>query len=232
MKKRQRLGQHFLKSEKIAQEIVAAAKITKQDSVLEIGAGKGILIPFLCENAKKVTSYETDKQLYQDTKLRFGNSNLKLKLGDGFKSKENFTVFVSNLPYSKSRDTIEWLIQKKFSRAVVMVQKEFAEKLVTESKERKAISILAQHAFDMEPVIKVGKSNFIPQPRVDSVVLILKSKKVVSKELLKTVNKLFSYRRKTIQNILKQFGKESDSTKRLDDLDGDEIIKIAKQIIK
>ncbi len=232
MKKRQRLGQHFLKSEKIAEKIVATAKLSKHDSVLEIGTGRGILIPFLCKNAKKVTSFETDKKLYHDAKIHYTASNLKLKLGDGFKSKENFTVFISNLPYSKSRDAIEWLIQNKFSRAVIMVQKEFAEKLETKSKERKAISVLAQYAFDIEPVIKVSKTNFIPQPKVDSVVLKLKSKKVVSKELIKTVNKLFSYRRKTIKNILKQFGKDSDSTKRLDELDGDEIIKIAKQIIK
>jgi len=233
MKKRQRLGQHFLKSEKIAENIVAAANLSKHDSVLEIGTGRGILIPFLCKNAKQITSFETDKKLYHDAKVRYSISNLKLKLGDGFKSKENFTVFVSNLPYSKSRDAIEWLVQKKFSRAVIMVQKEFAEKLETKlKKKRKAISVLAQHAFDIEPVIKVSKTNFTPQPKVDSVVLKINSKKVVSKELIKTVNKLFSYRRKTIQNILKQFGKVSDSTKRLDELDGDEIIKIAKQIIK
>ena len=232
MKTRQRLGQHFLKSEKIAENIVAAANLSKHDSVLEIGTGKGILIPFLCKNAKKVTSFETDKKLHYDAKIHYTASNLKLKFGDGFKSKENFTVFVSNLPYSKSRDAMEWLIQKKFSRAVIMVQKEFAEKLEKKSKERKAISVLAQYAFDIEPVIWVSKTNFIPRPKVDSVVLKLKSKKTVSKELIKTVNKIFSYRRKTIQNILKQFGKESDSTKRLDELDGDEIIKIAKQIIK
>ncbi len=207
MKKRRRLGQHFLKSEKIAENIVAAANLSKHDSVLEIGTGRGILTPFLCKNAKKVTSFETDKKLYHDAKVHYTASNLKLKLGDGFKSKENFTVFVSNLPYSKSRDAIEWLIQNKFSRAIIMVQKEFAEKLQTKSKkDKKAISILAQYAFDIEPVIKVSKTNFIPQPKVDSVVLKLKSKKVVSKELIKTVNKLFSYRRKTIQNILKQFG--------------------------
>ena len=233
MKKRQRLGQHFLKSEKIAQNIVDAAKLSKHDSVLEIGTGRGILIPFLCKNAKQVMSFETDKKLYHDAKVHHSISNLKLKLGDGFKSKENFTVFVSNLPYSKSRDAMEWLVQKKFSRAVIMVQKEFAEKLETKlKKKRKAISVLAQHAFDIEPVIKVSKTNFTPQPKVDSVVLKINSKKVVSKELIKTVNKLFSYRRKTIQNVLKQFGKVSDSTKRLDELDGDEIIKIAKQIIK
>ncbi|GFN41082.1 MAG: conserved hypothetical protein, partial [Marine Group I thaumarchaeote] len=83
MKKRQRLGQHFLKSEKIAKNIVAAVKLTKYDSVLEIGTGRGILIPFLCKNAKKVTSFETDKKLHYDAKVNYTTSNLKLKLGDG-----------------------------------------------------------------------------------------------------------------------------------------------------
>ena len=56
MRNRQRLGQHFLTSESVAKKIVNAASITKNDIVLEIGTGKGILIPHLCENSKKVIS--------------------------------------------------------------------------------------------------------------------------------------------------------------------------------
>jgi len=234
MKKRQKLGQHFLKSAKIAQSIVSAAKITKNENVLEIGTGKGILTTLLCKTAKQVVSFEKDRELYKSAVANMSNiTNLKLRQGDGFKSNENFSVFVSNLPYSKSRDAIEWLIQKKFSRAVIMVQKEFAEKLETKSKkERKAISILTQHALEIEPIANVQKTNFFPQPKVNSVVLKIKSKRKISKDLIKVVNKLFSYRRKTLHKILLQFNKSYDSTKRLDELDGDEIIKIAKQIIE
>ncbi|KAG2473869.1 MAG: Ribosomal RNA adenine methylase transferase [Nitrosopumilales archaeon] len=234
MKKRQKLGQHFLKSEKIAQSIVSAAKITKNENVLEIGTGKGILTTLLCKTAKQVVSFEKDRELYKSAVANLSNiTNLKLRQGDGFKSNENFSVFVSNLPYSRSRDAIEWLIQKKFSRAVIMVQKEFAEKLKTKSKkERKAISILTQHALEIEPIANIQKTNFFPQPKVDSVVLKVKSKRKISKDLIKVVNKLFSYRRKTLHKILVQFNKSNDSTKRLDELDGDEIIKIAKQIIE
>jgi len=230
MKKRQRLGQHFLTSDKIAKQIVSAAKSSKQDTVLEIGTGKGILVPQLCKNAKKVISIEADKNLHDAAKSKFSDiTNLTLKYGDGFKSKDNFSIFVSNLPYSKSKNAIEWLIQRKFLRAVVMVQKEFAQKLL---KEKKAISVLANYALDIKEIVKVGKNNFFPPPKVDSVVLELTQKKSASKKLILTVNKLFSYRRKTLQNILKQFGKNIESDKRLDDLSGDEIIKIAKQIIK
>ena len=233
MKKRQKFGQHFLKSKKIAESIVFAANLTRDDVVLEIGTGMGILTPLLCERSKKVISYESDRKLYQLVKSRFKNiSNLKLKYGDGFKCKENFSIFVSNLPYSQSRKAIEWLIQKKFSRGVIMMQKEFTEKLLTNSKKnRKAISVLAQHALDINKIIKVHKSNFSPQPKVESVVLKIKRKTTVSNDLIKTINRLFSYRRKTLKNILERFGKNIESTKRLDDLNGDEIIKIAKQII-
>ncbi len=230
MKKRQRLGQHFLTSDKIAKQIVSAAKSSKQDTVLEIGTGKGILVSQLCKNAKKVISIEADKDLHDAAKSKFSDiTNLTLKYGDGFKSKDNFSIFVSNLPYSKSKNAIEWLIQRKFLRAVVMVQKEFAQKLL---KEKKAISVLANYGLDIKEIMKIGKNNFFPSPKVDSVVLELTRKKSASKELILTVNKLFSYRRKTLQNILKQFGKNIKSDKRLDDLSGDEIIKIAKQIIK
>jgi len=232
MKKRQRLGQHFLSSQSVAKSIVLAAGITKNDVVLEIGTGKGILVPFLCNRAKKVISIESDRELYQTAEEKFSDiTNLTLKHGDGFKFEDNFSVFVSNLPYSKSRKAIEWLIQKKFSRAIIMVQKEFAEKLFQKEKSRKSISVLVNYAVDIEKIMDVKKTNFSPAPKVDSSVLRLRRKKTVSKELIKAVNRIFSYRRKTIQNILKQVGKSIESNKRIDDLTGDEIIKIAKQII-
>lgn len=231
MKKRQRLGQHFLQSQNIAKSIVESAKITKNDTVLEIGTGRGILTPLLCEHAKSVVSIETDWELYSEAQAQFSNMpNLELVHGDGFKSDVEFTVFVSNLPYSQSRKAIEWLAQKKFSRAVVMVQKEFSEKLFSESNDIRAVSVIANYAFDMEPIINVGKANFNPPPKVDSVVLHLRHKNIVPKELIKTVNHLFSYRRKTLGNVLKKFGQTVQSTKRLEELSGDEIIKIAKQI--
>jgi len=234
MKKTQKLGQHFLKSQSLAKSIVSAANLTKSDVVLEIGTGTGILVPHLCEKAGKVISIEYDKELYMNALSEFSHlDNLTIKHGDGFQSKVHFTVFVSNLPYSKSRQAMEWLVQKKFSHAIVMVQKEFTEKLqATMGKDRKSISVIVNHCFDIEQLMKVKKTNFIPIPKVDSVVLKLTQKKIMNEKLVKTINKLFSYRRKTIQNISKQFGYEIKSDMRLDDLDGEEIIKIAKKFIK
>ena len=98
---RKKLGQNFLNSKSIAKFIVDSAKISKNNTVYEIGIGKGILTPFLCENAKNVISVEKDHQLYEETMMKFSKiENLKIIYGDGFKQNEKFDIFVSNLPYS------------------------------------------------------------------------------------------------------------------------------------
>ena len=234
MIKRKQFGQHFLNSNSIAKSIISEAKITKADIVFELGTGLGILTPLLCEKANKVISVDVDEKLIRNAKSAFSNiDNLILKSGDGFKKKDSFSIFVSNLPYSKSKDAIEWLAQASFSHGVIMVQKEFADKLLTKSsKERKAVSIVANHAFEIKEISKVGKNNFSPSPKVDSVILKIIKKNTMNKDLIQTINKIFSYRRKTIKNILKQFNKETVIDKRLDDLSGDEIIHLANQILE
>ncbi|MCV0409224.1 rRNA adenine dimethyltransferase family protein [Nitrosopumilus sp.] len=234
MIKRKRFGQHFLNSNSIAKSIVSEAKITKNDTVFELGTGLGILTPLLCEKANKVISMDVDEQLIEDAKSDFSKiHNLILKSGDGFKNNDSFTIFVSNLPYSKSKEAIEWLAESSFSHGVIMVQKEFAEKLLAKSsKKRKAISVIADHAFEISILSNVSKNNFSPPPKVDSVILKIVKKNIMKKDLIQTINKIFSYRRKTVKNILKQFNKETVIDKRVDDLSGDEIINIANQILE
>ena len=234
MIKRKLLGQHFLNSNSIAESIVSEAKITKNDVVFELGTGLGILTPLLCKNAKQVISVDADEKLIKNAKITFSQiQNLILKSGDGFKKKDSFSIFVSNLPYSRSKDAIEWLAQSLFSHGVIMVQKEFAEKLVAKSsKQRKAISVIAQHVFEIKTLSKVGKNNFSPPPKIDSVVLKIKKNNTLKKEQIQVINKIFSYRRKTVKNILKQFNKETNIDKRVDDLSGDEIVNLANQILK
>ena len=232
MIKRKKLGQHFLNSNSIAEKIIQKADVASNDIVYEIGTGLGILTPLLCKHAKKVISIDADRELFQKAKENFLKiKNLELKHGDGFKTKDKFTIFVSNLPYSKSKDAIEWLAATPFLHGVIMVQKEFAEKLLTKSpKERKAVTVLANHTLEIQTVSKVDKKNFTPNPKVDSVILKIKKRKSIDRELISVINKIFSYRRKKISNILKQFGMETTSEKRLDDLSGEEIVKIAEKI--
>ena len=234
MIKRKRFGQHFLNSNSIAKSIVSEAKITKNDVVFELGTGLGILTPLLCEKANKVISVDVDEQLIENAKSLFSNiDNLILKSGDGFKTMDSFSIFVSNLPYSKSKEAIEWLAKSSFSHGVIMVQKEFAEKLLAKSsKKRKAISVIADHVFEIKVISNVGKNNFSPPPKVNSMILQIVKKNIMKKDLIQTINKIFSYRRKTVRNILKQFNKESVIDKRVDDLSGDEIINLANQILE
>ena len=233
MIKRKLLGQHFLNSKSIAELIVKEAEISKNDVVFEIGTGPGILIPLLCENAQKVISVDADEKLIKKARLNFSKfDNLVLKSGDGFNQKDVFSIFVSNLPYSKSKEAIEWLAQNSFSHGVIMVQKEFAEKLLATSKNRRAVSIIATYTLDIEKISVVGKNNFSPPPKVDSVILKISKKTTLDKKLISLINDLFSYRRKTVKNILKQFNKQSTIEKRIDDLSGDEIVNLAKQILK
>ncbi len=227
MNKRQRLGQHFLNSQSIADEITGAADIGGEDVVLEIGTGHGILTSRLCRLASRVISVEADHELYLQTRARLCFENLTLVNADGFKTDFSFSVFVSNLPYSKSKTALEWLATRRFSRAVIMVQREFADKLLNQTR---AISIIANYCFGMERITTVGRHNFDVPPDVDSVVIKLEQKHVLSRDVIRAINLLFSYRRKTVSNILKKFGISSAEQKRLDNLSGDEIIRLGTQI--
>ena len=235
MIKRRSLGQHFLTSHSIAKSIVSLAEITKEDTILEVGTGKGILTDLLCQKAKQVISVEKDPVLHSKAKESLSHiQNLALVEGDAFKRDFEFNIFVSNLPYSESRACIEWLVQREFKRAIIMVQKEFSQKLVVKKggKERRAISVIASYCFDMKNLMDVKNTNFRPPPKVDSVVISITQKNILSSGIVRTVNKLFSFKRKTIRHIGKKMGLEIDSDKRLEEMPEEEIIAIAKRIAK
>ena len=156
MNKRKKLGQHFLKSNNITKFIVDSANITKNDVIYEVGIGRGILTSFLCKNSKHVISVEKDKSLYNEIINVFSDTkNLTIIHGDGFKQNEKFDIFISNLPYSKSRTAINWMLMQKFSLSIIMVQYDFAQKLLSTKKDRKAISVLAQSGFNMKILRKM-----------------------------------------------------------------------------
>ena len=233
MIKRRYLGQHFLKSQSIAKSMVSEAGITSNDTVYEIGTGFGIITRLLCGRAKKVVSVEVDKLVCEQAKARLSDmKNLTLEAGDGFKGYRDFSVFVSCLPYSKSRHAIEWLAQNPFSHGVIMVQDEFAQKLLTRTaSQRRAVNIVANHTLEMTHVANVNRKNFDPIPRVNSVILRIRKKRTIDKKMIDAINLIFAYRRKTIRNIFRQLGRDTEWDGRLDDLSYKEIINLAKEII-
>ncbi|MEC7372935.1 MAG: rRNA adenine dimethyltransferase family protein [Thermoproteota archaeon] len=226
-----KLGQNFLNSKSIAKFIVDSATISKNNTVYEIGIGKGILTPYLCEQSKNVISVEKDLNLYEESKVKFSNiKNLKIIHGDGFKQNEKFDIFVSNLPYSESKKAIQWMLMEKFQHGIVMVQYDFAKKLLSHDNDRKAISVLAQSGFEMKILKTIGKENFTPKPKINSSIMSFTRKHTFSKELIQSVNLMFSFRRKKLQNIGKKLGLEIKSDQRLEEMSNNEIIKFAKKI--
>ena len=266
-RRRRRLGQHFLASPSVARLIVSEAGITGSDTVLEVGTGLGVLTPMLCGRARKVISVEADRRLAERAGAELGGiGNLVLRHGDGFGVGERFSVFVSSLPYSQSRRAVEWLAQAEFSRGVIVVQKEFADKLMAGSCDgdgdggsgstpgtaragagilprRRAISVIAGHCFEIRAVASVGRNNFVPPPDVDSVVLGLAKRSTLDGRQIATINRIFSYRKKTVRNILRQFGMRGEDSvggwgwdsavldMRIDGLAGGELVRLADRII-
>ena len=208
--RRKALGQHELVDLDVLQTILMAAAITKRDTVFEAGAGRGELTEKLSKTAGRVVAYELDKRLFLALKARFDQyDNIKIINGDAFISNDKFDIFVSNLPYSQSRRFIEWLVTKKFKRAVVTFQREFADKLnaAPSSRNYKSVSVLARSRFQLDVIAQVDKRAFRPIPKVDATVLsiIPHDDNVVMPETVKALNLLFSYRRKRLSRVLSTF---------------------------
>lgn len=234
---RRALGQHMLVDRRILHRVVSAAHIGKDEIVLEAGTGQGILTAELCKYAQQVISYEIDVKLYQKAKEQLSSQfkNLELINADLFKT-WNFhflNVFISNLPYSRSRDAVEWLSTQEFDRAILMVQEEFADKLSARpsSKNYRAISALAAHCFSIEKLFRVGSESFEPQPKVESSVIRITPLNVVTKELIRNTNLLFSRRNKKASSVAAEIGTIIDASygnKRIDELEPRHLIQMAE----
>ncbi|MEW6603429.1 MAG: 16S rRNA (adenine(1518)-N(6)/adenine(1519)-N(6))-dimethyltransferase RsmA [Thermoproteota archaeon] len=226
------LGQHMLVDRRVLAKIIDAAKIGKDEVVLEAGTGQGILTTELCKSAKSVVSYEIDKKLHNQTKARLQFQNLELVNADLFKTANlDFDVFASNLPYSRSRDALEWLATQKFDRAILMVQQEFADKLVAKpgSKNYRAISALAAQCFSIEKLFSVGRQSFEPQPRVESVVIRLIPVNTVTRRTINNLNLLFSKRNKKASAVASKASIKADfGDKRIDQLSPADLVRMAE----
>ena len=231
----------MLVDRRILAKILSAAYIGKDEIVLEAGTGQGILTAELCKYAKQVISYEIDINLYRKVQeqqqflSRF--KNLQLVNADLFKSKDPhfFDVFVSNLPYSRSRDAIEWLSTQEFDRAILMVQEEFADKLAARpgSKNYKAISALAAHCFAIEKLFKVRRGSFEPQPKVESLIVRITPINLVTREVIRNINLLFSRRNKKASFVAAELGTIIDANygnKKIDQLGSRHLIRMAELI--
>src|ERR687890_2357058 len=233
--KRKSFGQHTLIDNRILARIVDASQITREEIVYEAGTGSGVLTKQLCKSAKLVTSFEIDSEIYKKAcRLCYCYSNLKLINVDIFKIYDlQFDIFISNLPYSRSRDALQWLPFQKFKRAIIMTQKEFVDKLQAKPGEKnyRAITVLSQHYFTIERLFNVSKEAFDPQPSVESTLIRLVPRSAtIDKNTITKLNFLFSKRNKKASAISKRFdNKIRYDDKKIDQLTVKELMEIVSE---
>lgn len=236
--KRRSLGQHMLIDIKILAKVIEVSQINKNEIVCEGGTGNGILTYELCKHAKSVISVEIDKVLFAKARARkqvSNLSNLQLLNVDLFKILNlKFDVFISNLPYSKSKDAFHWLPLQKFDRAILMIQREFADKLQAKPGENnyRAISVLTQHCFILQKLFSVNKDAFDPEPSVESVVIkLIPRYQRITRRTIRNLNYVFSQRNKKASSVAKKFGIKFDfGDIRIDELKSGELIELVNLI--
>ena len=227
--KRTDYGQHFLIDYSTISKIIESCDVRKKDTVLELGTGYGYLTKEISKLAKVVYSFEIDKELYSKAKTYLMNvENIRIFNEDFFAHDPFvFDFFLSNIPYSRSKDIMKWLSLHEFREAVIMVQKEFSEKLMASPGNPKysVVTVLTQYCFDIEPLFEVGKDSFLPPPQIQSTVIRLKSKKKkMTKDIIANLEYLFSHRNKNVVSLLNN--RQYDN-KRIDELNIGTLVKIS-----
>jgi len=211
------LGQNFLTDPGILDQIVKAAEVNSQDTVLEIGAGLGHLTSRLALSARQVVAVELDKRLIsalEDNLKPF--SNIRIVQGDILKldpsslvSEDNYLV-VANIPYYITSSIIRILLESgvKPKRIILTIQYEVAQRITAISGQ---MSVLALSVLMYgEPVLmkRIPADAFYPSPKVDSAVLRidLYPEPILPQEQRETYFKLvkagFLHKRKTLRNSL------------------------------
>lgn len=206
-------GQNFLTDQRVADRHIGYAEIEKNEKVLEVGPGLGILTKKLLEVSDNVTCIELDETLADYIDGTYGNE-LTLIRGDAVKTDfPPFDKFVSNLPYSVSTPIIFKLLDYDFKKAVVMVQKEFADRMVADvgSPEYSRLTVNLFFRSECRILEKVPRSRFNPAPRVDSALVEIVPRPApftVKDENLffKVTEVTFNHRRKKIGTSLKSSG--------------------------
>ena len=218
-----KFGQNFLIDTHVLDKIIAAANITKDDLVLEVGPGIGTMTQYLCEHARQVVAVEIDKNLIpilEDTLSEY--DNVKVINADILKVDINKIAqeenggrpikVVANLPYYITTPIIMGLFESHvpIENITVMVQKEVADRMQVGpgTKDYGALSLAVQYYAEPYIVANVPPNCFMPRPKVGSAVIRLTSHEQVPVEvqdeafMFRLIRASFNQRRKTLVNGL------------------------------
>ena len=217
---RKKLGQHFLVDTHVVDKIIAAADLSQEDCVLEIGPGPGGLTQALLKHAGHLIAVELDKQLIPVLTELFPYPNITIIQGDILRLNlpeilAPYAAYpikvVANLPYYITTPVILNLLESglPFKSITVMVQKEVAKRMAASpgTKDYGSLTLAIKYYADVELVANVPVNCFMPRPAVDSAVVQLYVRPqlpiVADKEhLFKVIHAAFNQRRKTLVNAL------------------------------
>ena len=223
---KKRLGQNFLINPDVIDDILEQANITKEDVVVEIGAGAGFVTEQLVKHAKKVIAIELDEDAIKELE-KIPCDNLQIIHQDVLKTDlsnlcDEKIKIVANIPYYITSPIIAHLLgeiddlnnsnRNKIVDIILMVQEEVARRVVANetspSKQYGLLTILSQFWAECSIFRLVGRKSFYPAPKVNSALIYMK---VRTEPLLKlsdykhfrrTIKVAFSQRRKTLKNCL------------------------------
>jgi len=220
---KKQFGQNFLSDPKTAEMIVSRSGISKEDIVLEIGAGLGALTVPLALAAGKVYAVEKDINLLPllrsellakniDNVSIMNENILETDIGGTAAKHGRKIVVVGNLPYNISSQVLVKLINQRscLSRAVLMFQKELSERICAKPgcKDYGRISVMLRYCADIGKIADVKASLFFPKPKIDSQIIEIRFKESPDfpaddeKFFFRVIKAAFGKRRKTLKNSL------------------------------
>jgi 16S rRNA (adenine1518-N6/adenine1519-N6)-dimethyltransferase len=218
---KKRLGQNFLTDSSVVDKIIKAVRPLPEETIIEIGPGRGALTRRLVQEAGRVIAIEFDRDLIAQLGKQFsGQENFRLVEGDALATDfcallepETNVRVVANLPYNIATAILQRLIEQRncITEMVLMLQREVVERMIAPpgSSERGFLSLLVEAHCESEKLFDVSPGAFRPAPKVWSSVVRLTLRRDIPEGLLNekllwlVVSAGFAQRRKTILNNLR-----------------------------
>jgi len=216
IKPKKELGQHWLHDQGVLDAICVAANISANDCIVEIGPGLGTLTQNLLDNGAKVHAIEFDHDLAISLRARIKSHQERLEISEADIMRFDFTLLpkeykiVANIPYYLTSGLLRLISETANppKKAVLLMQKEVAERVCAKPGQTSLLSISTQMYFDASLGILVPAALFTPPPKVDSQVLVLERREnpyfgdADEKKMFQVVKAGFSERRKKLRSSL------------------------------
>lgn len=246
------LGQNYLIDENICRKIVDTFEIKPNDTILEIGSGRGEITKYILERTKDVIAVEFDQVNSEYLKIHFPSAEiihgdiLDLDITEYKRDKGKLRV-IGNIPYNLTSPILFKMIDRRryIKDVQIMIQEEVAQRFTAspDSKQYGITSVLLQTFADVKLLFRVSPNCFYPKPKVNSRIIYVKFKNTLEKKIKDEtfykyiVRTSFNPRRKMLKNTLSQYRKEMseinfDWTRRAENLSIEEFIFITNEILK